>query len=78
METWDEKKVLQWIQERNNNILKDNNLKNFKKAYMIGSAFLASDLNFFLKTCGLPSGVGLALLNLANRVIENGKFIPWT
>ena len=76
MEIWDEEKVLRWIQQRNRNILKGNNLENFKKECIMGTAFLASDVEFY-QTYGLPRGVGLALKNLADQVKE-GKFIPWT
>ena len=76
METWDEEKVLRWIKGRNSNILRGDNLENFKKECIMGAAFLVSDVEFY-QTCGLPRGVGLALKNLADQVKE-GKFIPWT
>jgi hypothetical protein len=74
---WDEEQVLWWIQQRNRNILKGRNLKNFKKACIMGSAFLDADVDFYHETCGLPRGVGLALKDLADEVRE-GKFIPRT
>jgi hypothetical protein len=76
METWDEEKVLWWIQQRNPNILRVNNLEIFNKECIMGTAFLASDVEFY-QTCGLPRGVGLALKSLADQVKE-GKFIPRT
>ena len=78
MKAWDEKKVLRWIQQRNRNILKDDNLEKFNKAYIIGSSFLDSDVDFYYKICDLPPGVGLALKKLADEVKEEGKFIPRT
>jgi hypothetical protein len=77
MKTWNEEKVLRWIQQRDPNLLKGDNLGNFNKADIMGRAFLASDVDFFHKTCGLSAGVGLALKNLADEVKE-GKFIPRT
>jgi hypothetical protein len=76
VEEWNEEEVLQWIRKRNRNILRGENLENFKKACILGTTFLASDVEFY-QTCGLPRGVGLALKNLADKVKE-GKFIPWT
>ena len=77
VETWNNKKTLRWIQKRNRNILKHDNLEKFKKAYIIGSSFLRSDVDSY-KTCGLPPGVGLALKILADEVKGKGKFIPRT
>ena len=77
METWDKEKVLQWIQQRKPNILKDDDLENFNKACITGRAFLVSDVEFF-KSCDLPLGVSLALKDLADEVKEEGKFIPRT
>ena len=74
MKTWAQDQVLWWIQQRNHNILRGNNLENFNKAYITGTAFLASDVEFY-QTCGLPCGVGLALKSLADKVKES-KFIP--
>jgi hypothetical protein len=76
METWDEEEMRRWIQQRNRNILKGNNLENFNKACIMGRAFLASDVEFY-QTCGLPRGVGLALKDLADEVKRGVKFIPW-
>src|SRR3954453_12482872 len=77
METWDEEVVLQWIQQNYHFILKGDNLENFKKACIGGIAFLDSDVDFY-ETCRLPRGVGLALKRLADKVKEEGKFIPRT
>lgn len=76
MKNWDEKKVLQWIQQRYRTILKGHNLETFKKERFTGSAFLLSNFDIF-KKCNLPPGVSLALEHLANEV-KKGKFIPWT
>ena len=76
MKSWDEAVVLQWINKRNETILRGNNLENFKNECIIGAAFLVSDVEFY-RNCGLPRGVGLALKDLADEVKE-GKFIPWT
>ena len=78
MKTWNKEKVLRWIQQRNNNILEDDDLDNFKKARIMGSAFLTSDVKFFQKNCDLSPGVSLALKNLVDEVMEGGKFTPQT
>jgi hypothetical protein len=74
MESWDEEKVLRWIQQRKPNLLKGDNLENFKKTHIMGTAFLVFDYEFFHKACGLQPGVGLVLKTLADEVNE-GKFI---
>ena len=60
METWNEEKMLRWIQQRNRNILKGDDLENFNKAGITGRAFLLSSFEFF-KSCALSSGASLAL-----------------
>jgi hypothetical protein len=77
MQAWDREEVLRWIQQRNSNILRDDELENFNKANIMGMAFLDSDVKFYCKTCGLSPGVGLALKHLVDEVME-GKFIPRT
>jgi hypothetical protein len=76
MEAWDKEKVLQWIQQRSHNILKDDNLEKFNKADITGSAFLLSSFEFF-KSCALSPGASLVLAGLVDEV-KGGKFIPWT
>jgi hypothetical protein len=76
METADKEEVLRWIKERQPNVLKGDNLENFKKADFIGSAFLLSDYKFFRK-CKLSRGASRVLENLLNEV-NKGKFIPRT
>jgi hypothetical protein len=78
MKTWDAGKVLRWIQQRDPNILvEEDDLNNFKKARIAGRAFLAFSAEHF-NTCDLPRGIGLALKDLADEVKEEGKFIPQT
>jgi hypothetical protein len=77
METWDEEKLLRWIQQRKPNIFKGGHLEKSKEVCIDDDAFLLSSLEFFHTTCGLPREVGLALKSLADQVKE-GKFIPWT
>ena len=76
MNTWDKKKVLRWIQQRNRNILEDDDLDNFNKAAITGRAFLDASVEFFNKFCGLSPGASLGLVSLVNEVKE-GKFILW-
>jgi hypothetical protein len=78
METWDEEKLLRWIQQRKPNILEGDHLKQFKKICIGGYDFLRSSWEFFHKNFRLPAGVGLTLKNLADKVKEEGKFIPRT
>jgi hypothetical protein len=73
MKTWDVEKVLQWIQQRDPNILEGNDVDNFKKARITGKALLAFDVEFFDR-CGLL----LAPLKDLADDIKGGKFIPWT
>jgi hypothetical protein len=68
--------VLRWIQQRDPSILEDDDLDNFNKAGITGSAFLLSSFNLF-KSCNLSPGASLALNSLVDEVKE-GKFIPWT
>ena len=76
MMTWDEEDVLQWVQERNCNILKDNEVDNFKRARFTGYAFLLANLEYFLES-GLSRGASLILNSLVNE-FKKGKFVPWT
>jgi hypothetical protein len=77
MESWDEKEVLRWIKEKYRTILNGDNLENFNKACIGGITFLDSDVDFY-ETCRLPRGVGRALELLADKVKEEGEFIPRT
>jgi hypothetical protein len=67
METWDKKMVLQWIQQKNHNILKDDNLEKFNKARITGDAFLLSSFEFF-KGCALSPEASLVLASLVDEV----------
>src|SRR5438270_8150293 len=75
MEAWNKEKVLRWIRQREPNILEGDNLENFNKADITGSAFLLSSFEFF-KSCALSPGASLVLAGLVDEVKE-GKFIPW-
>ena len=76
MKAWDEEKVLRWIQQRDRNILvEEDGLNNFKKARIAGRAFLAFSVEDF-KACDLRLAVAVALKDLADEVKE-GKFILW-
>jgi hypothetical protein len=78
METADKKKVLQWIEQRDRNILEnvDGDLEKFNKAGITGRAFLLSNFKFF-KSCALSPGASLVLSSLVDEV-RGGKFISWT
>jgi hypothetical protein len=75
IETWDKKKVLQWILKRKPDTLEDDDLDNFKNARIDNIAFLDSSLEFFHQTYRLSPEVSLGLMRLVNEVKE-GKFIP--
>ena len=68
METWDEEKLLRWIQQREPNILEGDHLRQFKKICIGGYAFLRSSYEFFHTTWRLPIGVGFELKILADKV----------
>ena len=74
MKTWNVEKVLQWIQQRDPNILEGKDVDNFKKLRITGKTFLAFDVEF-LKSWGLALA---PLRDLADEVNEEGKFIPRT
>jgi hypothetical protein len=78
MKTWNAKTVLEWVQQRDKNLLLGDELDKFEKARMIGRAFLASDERFFSQRCGLSPGTGQALQDLVDEVKGEGKFIPRT
>jgi hypothetical protein len=77
MKTWDTEKVLRWIQQRDSNILGEDDLDNFKNTRIAGRAFLRFDVEFFTN-CGLPLAVAVALKDLTDEVKEESKFIPRT
>src|SRR4051812_21132050 len=77
MMTWNKEKVLRWIRQRDPNILEENDVDNFREQRITGRAFLASNVEFFQRYCGLSSGVGLGLQDLVEEVKRGGKFIPW-
>jgi hypothetical protein len=77
MITWNKEMVLRWIRQRDRNILEEEEeeVDNFKEQDITGRVFLASNIEFFQRNCGLSSGVSLALQVLVDEVKE-GKFIP--
>ena len=74
MKTWDMMKVRRWIQQRDQKLLKGNNLESFTKADIGGRAFLAFTVENF-QSYGLSLVVAVALKDLADEVNEEGKFI---
>ena len=74
MKSWDTEKVLRWIQQREPNILDENDIDNFKKARITGRTFLAFNVEFF-KSWGLLLA---PLMVLVDEVKYQGKFIPRT
>ena len=77
VETWDVDKLHGWIQQIKPNILEGDDLELFKKERIDGEVFLFSSLEFF-NTRGLSITVSLILKDLADKVKEEGKFIPRT
>jgi len=78
VDTWDQKQVLQWIQQRYPHLLKDDDLENFTKVKMTGVAFLGISVEFFTTCCQLSPGTSLGLVCLVDRIKNQGKFISWT
>ena len=68
--------MLRWIQQRDENLLENDDLDSFITACIPGTAFLASNLEFYQR-CGLSLGISLALELLVDEV-KNGDFIPWS
>jgi len=77
MKTWDREKVLRWIEQRDPNLLKDDDLESFKKADIIGRVFLVYDAALF-QSDGVSRGRSKVLEDLVKEVNERSKFIPWT
>jgi len=77
MWTWDDEKVLRWIQRNLPGVLKGDDLDAFTKFDFTGVTFLGSDYKFFSEVCRLSPGASLGLRGLVNAVKE-GKLIPWT
>jgi hypothetical protein len=71
IEKWDEDDLLKWIQERQPNLLKGDDLKKLKEARISGPVFLiyAGDVKFFEKGCNLPLGTSVMLANLARETV---------
>jgi hypothetical protein len=78
MTTWDEARLLKWIQRQKPNLLRPEYLDKFTAAGLLGESFLrhAGDVDFFMKA-GLSLGISEVLANLGDKVKE-GKFIPRT
>jgi hypothetical protein len=79
MKSWNEDKLLWWIQQKRPNLLRDNNLEKFVAAEIVGEGFLwaAGDVDFFMKV-GLPVGISQILAILGHEVKERSEFIPRT
>jgi hypothetical protein len=77
MKSWDTEKVLRWIEQRDSNILEENDIDNFKKARIAGRGFLAYSVEDF-QNFGLSLTVATALWDLAGEIRYPGKFIPRT
>ena len=76
MRTWNEEKVLRWICRKDLNMFEDDdNLNKFKMAEFIGSAFLLSTIDLFIRS-GMSLGRSISLYGLVTEV--KSKFIPST
>ena len=66
---WDEDDLLKWIHEERQGLLKDNNLKKFKAAFINKNNFVdhAGDVEFFENKCKLPIGISESLAKLARE-----------
>jgi hypothetical protein len=66
---WDGDKLLEWIQQRQPNLLEGDDLKKLKAARISGPVFLiAGDAKFFKNECNLPIGTSVMLANLAREI----------
>jgi hypothetical protein len=74
IENWDEDRLLLQIKNMRRGLLRGNNLKKFKAAFINGGVFVdhAGDVEFFENKCKLPIGISERLANLA-REIAGGK-----
>jgi len=77
MWTWDNEKVLRWIQRTAPGMLKGDDLDVFTKFGFTGAVFLGSDFNIFNEVCRLSPAASVGLRGLVDAVKE-GKLIPWT
>jgi len=73
MRTWDTKKVLRWIQQREPHLLSDDDVERFLKAGITGTIFLAINFEFLRKGCGIPPGPSLLLTRIMNEVLSEVK-----
>jgi hypothetical protein len=72
IKSWDVDKLLDWIQHKLPNQLKDDTIKKLKKAGISGRAFLklADKMEFFNEKLNLSIGLSLALADLASEIVE--------
>ena len=75
MADWDDDKLLQWIQQKEPELLEDENLEKFKAACISGKAFLkyAGNEEFFRKKCNLPAGTSSDLSDLGEEIKKSKK-----
>jgi hypothetical protein len=66
---WDEDDLLKWIHQERPGLLKDDNLKKFKAAFINKNIFVdhAGDVGFFENKCKLPIGISESLAKLARE-----------
>ena len=62
--------MLKWIQQKQPELLKDDDLKKLRAARISGPVFLiyAGDEEFFQKKCNLPIGTSVMLAELAREI----------
>jgi hypothetical protein len=70
IEKWNVDDLLEWIKQRQPDLLEDDDLKKLKDARVSGQAFLisAGNVEFFEKRCKLPPGTSVILANLAREI----------
>ena len=70
MKTWDEKKVIRWIQQRDPSLFDDDDVETFLNADIIGTVFLDLNYDFLRKECGLPLGISRQVILYMDQVIQ--------
>jgi len=70
METWDKKRVLRWIQQRDPFLLDDDDLKRFRAIGINGTLFLDLNYDFLHKNCGLSPPISQRLTRYLEEVLS--------
>jgi hypothetical protein len=69
---WDVDELLEWIQQKRQNLLNDANRETLRTEHISGEVFLgcAGDIGFFQNACKLPAGTSFILARMATELAE--------